>query len=202
MARRLFAAEHTEPAPTGPMRCWSPRRRPRSACRRPSRHSSPPATASSSPGRRFATCSARCAGRGWRWAWSQTAPRSSGRKAVACTGIAFDVVVTAERAGYYKPDPRPYRMALDELGIAAGRCLFVAGSAYDLFGTQRSRPADLLAQPARDGAAARRARADGAAPLAIPAPRRRAPERRVTPAGGWTARPPSATARPYWRRHR
>jgi 2-haloalkanoic acid dehalogenase type II len=57
-----------------------------------------------------------------------------GRKAVACTGITFDVVVTAERAGYYKPDPRPYRMALDKLGVAAGRCLFVAGSAYDLVG--------------------------------------------------------------------
>jgi 2-haloacid dehalogenase len=58
-------------------------------------------------------------------------------KAVACTGVAFDVVATAERAGYYKPDPRPYRMALDELGVAADRCLFVAGSAYDLFGTSR-----------------------------------------------------------------
>jgi len=58
-------------------------------------------------------------------------------KAVACTGVDFDVVVTAERAGYYKPDPRPYRIALDELGRAAGDCLFVAGSAYDLFGTDR-----------------------------------------------------------------
>jgi len=56
-------------------------------------------------------------------------------KAVACTGIDFDIVVTAERAGFYKPDPRPYQMALDELGVAPGRCLFVAGSAYDLFGT-------------------------------------------------------------------
>jgi len=56
-------------------------------------------------------------------------------KAVACTGIEFDVVVTAERAGFYKPDPRPYQMALDELDTAPRRCLFVAGSAYDLFGT-------------------------------------------------------------------
>jgi 2-haloacid dehalogenase len=39
-----------------------------------------------------------------------------GTKAVACTGIDFDVVVTAERAGHYKPEPRPYKMALDELG--------------------------------------------------------------------------------------
>jgi 2-haloacid dehalogenase len=58
-------------------------------------------------------------------------------KAVARVGIAFDVVVTAERAGHYKPDPRPYEMALTELGVTAGRCLFVVGSAYDLFGTSK-----------------------------------------------------------------
>ncbi|HLI10267.1 MAG TPA: HAD-IA family hydrolase [Alphaproteobacteria bacterium] len=58
-------------------------------------------------------------------------------KAVACTGAAFDVVVTAERAGFYKPDPRPYRLALDELGVAASHALFVAGSAYDLVGTHK-----------------------------------------------------------------
>jgi 2-haloacid dehalogenase len=60
-----------------------------------------------------------------------------GAKAIACTGVTFDVVVTAERAGYYKPDPRPYNMALDELGVAASQCLFVAGSVYDLFGTSK-----------------------------------------------------------------
>ncbi len=57
-----------------------------------------------------------------------------GRVAAACTGSAFATIVTAERAGFYKPDPRPYRLALDELGVAAEDCLFVAGSAYDLFG--------------------------------------------------------------------
>jgi len=57
-----------------------------------------------------------------------------GARAVACTGIEFDVAVTAERIGYYKPDPRPYTVALTELGVAPSRCLFVAGSAYDLFG--------------------------------------------------------------------
>jgi 2-haloacid dehalogenase len=57
--------------------------------------------------------------------------------AVVRTGVAFDAVTTAERAGFYKPDPRPYRMALDELGATARRCLFVAGSAYDLFGASR-----------------------------------------------------------------
>ena len=58
-----------------------------------------------------------------------------GGRAAARLGIAFDVVVTAERAGYYKPRPEPYRLALDELGLAAGEVLFVCGSAFDLFGT-------------------------------------------------------------------
>ncbi|MGA7259412.1 MAG: hypothetical protein WBX30_00695, partial [Stellaceae bacterium] len=58
-------------------------------------------------------------------------------KAIACTGIDFDAVVTAERAGFYKPEPRPYEMALDELGVMPGRCLFVAGFAYDLLGTSK-----------------------------------------------------------------
>jgi 2-haloalkanoic acid dehalogenase type II len=57
-----------------------------------------------------------------------------GRIAVARTGVAFDAVVTAQRAGFYKPHPEPYRLALAELGAAPQDCLFVAGSAYDLFG--------------------------------------------------------------------
>jgi 2-haloalkanoic acid dehalogenase type II len=57
-----------------------------------------------------------------------------GRIAVGRTGGGFDAVVTAERAGCYKPHPAPYRLALAELGAEPGECLFVAGSAYDLFG--------------------------------------------------------------------
>jgi 2-haloacid dehalogenase len=57
-----------------------------------------------------------------------------GRLAAARTGISFDTIVTAERAGFYKPDSRPYRLALDELHIQPKDCLFVAGSPYDLFG--------------------------------------------------------------------
>ena len=56
------------------------------------------------------------------------------RVAVACTGIEFAVVVSAERAGWYKPRPEPYRLALAELSVAAEETLFVAGSAYDLAG--------------------------------------------------------------------
>jgi len=49
----------------------------------------------------------------------------------------FDLVVTAERAGAYKPDPRPYRLALDTLGLDPARVLFVAGSAHDVGGASR-----------------------------------------------------------------
>jgi len=57
-----------------------------------------------------------------------------GRMAIARVGIEFDVTVIAERAGAYKPDPRPYHMALDELSIAPEQALFVAGSVFDVNG--------------------------------------------------------------------
>lgn len=57
-----------------------------------------------------------------------------GRIAADRVGVPFAVMVTAEHAGFYKPDPQPYRLALRELGVAPERCLFVAGSAYDLIG--------------------------------------------------------------------
>jgi 2-haloalkanoic acid dehalogenase type II len=56
------------------------------------------------------------------------------RIAAARTGIRFDAVVSAERAGWYKPRPEPYRLALAELGVPPAEALFVAGSAYDLVG--------------------------------------------------------------------
>src|ERR1700722_2214027 len=52
-----------------------------------------------------------------------------GRGAVGRIDAAFTCVVTAEDAGYYKPDPRTYRLALGQLGVVPDRCLFVAGSA-------------------------------------------------------------------------
>lgn len=58
-----------------------------------------------------------------------------GHQAAALLGVDWDVVVTSEEAGFYKPDPRPYRLALDKLGVVAGDAAFVAGSGYDLFGT-------------------------------------------------------------------
>lgn len=60
-----------------------------------------------------------------------------GRDAAARVPVPWDVIVTAESAGAYKPDPRPYRLALEALDLPAERVLFVAGSGYDLIGTQR-----------------------------------------------------------------
>jgi 2-haloalkanoic acid dehalogenase type II len=61
--------------------------------------------------------------------------KTLGHQAASLLGIDWDVVVTSEEAGFYKPDPRPYRLALDRLGVPAGDAAFVAGSGYDLFGT-------------------------------------------------------------------
>jgi 2-haloalkanoic acid dehalogenase type II len=58
-----------------------------------------------------------------------------GRLAAELVGIPFDVVVTSEQAGFYKPDPRPYQLALEQAGTSAQEAVFVAGSAYDLIGT-------------------------------------------------------------------
>lgn len=49
--------------------------------------------------------------------------------------VQWDVVITAEEAGFYKPHERPYRLALERLGVSADEACFVAGSGYDLFGT-------------------------------------------------------------------
>lgn len=59
-----------------------------------------------------------------------------GRLAAERAGV-FAFVMTAEEAGAYKPDPRPYRAALDRLGLEAKRVLFVAGSAHDVGGAKR-----------------------------------------------------------------
>jgi len=61
-----------------------------------------------------------------------------GRLAAKRVGVDFDVVVTAERVGFYKPRPEPYRMALRELDLRPDAALFVAGSAFDLVGTAKA----------------------------------------------------------------
>lgn len=58
-----------------------------------------------------------------------------GHLAARRVGVPFDVLVTSERAGYYKPDPRPYELAISEFAVDRDDILFVAGSAFDLVGT-------------------------------------------------------------------
>lgn len=57
-----------------------------------------------------------------------------GLQAAALCDIQFDVVVTAERAGFYKPNPAPYKLAIQELGVAPEKILYVSGSAFDIPG--------------------------------------------------------------------
>lgn len=59
---------------------------------------------------------------------------SLARAAVESMGCSFAAVVSAERAGWYKPQPQPYELARRELGVPADRVLFVAGSPYDISG--------------------------------------------------------------------
>jgi len=54
--------------------------------------------------------------------------------AVSCTGISIPIVITAEDAGYYKPNAQPYQMALKGLGCKPEHVIFVAGSASDIPG--------------------------------------------------------------------
>ena len=60
--------------------------------------------------------------------------RNTGRHCGRENWIHFTEVVTAERAGFYKPHPRAYRLALEELNVEPARALFVAGSPADLPG--------------------------------------------------------------------
>jgi 2-haloalkanoic acid dehalogenase type II len=62
--------------------------------------------------------------------------RKLGRLAAFRAG-RFEFVVTAEEAGAYKPDPLPYRMALERIALDPAEVLFVAGSAQDVGGAAR-----------------------------------------------------------------
>ncbi|MDH3066625.1 HAD-IA family hydrolase [Achromobacter insolitus] len=61
-----------------------------------------------------------------------------GRRAADLLGVDWDVVVTSEEAGFYKPDPRPYALALSQLRVEPSQAAFVAGSGYDMFGTSKA----------------------------------------------------------------
>ncbi len=90
--------------------------------------------------------------------------QSLAERAAAATGASFEVVVSAERAGAYKTDPRAYRAKLSALGLAAGQVLFVAGSAHDVTG------AGALGLPVYWSNRQRLAVPAGAAPPVVDAP--------------------------------
>ena len=57
-----------------------------------------------------------------------------GRASAALVPPAFDVVMTAEEAGFYKPRSEPYVATLAAMDMDPARVLFVAGSAADMPG--------------------------------------------------------------------
>jgi 2-haloacid dehalogenase len=59
-----------------------------------------------------------------------------GRRVAARVGVHFDVVVTAEAAGAYKPRGEPYRLALQRLRADPASTLFVAGTPRDIGGAR------------------------------------------------------------------
>jgi 2-haloacid dehalogenase len=50
----------------------------------------------------------------------------------------LELVMSAQDAGAYKPDPRPYRMALERMGAEAGEVCFVATHWWDVAGAKRA----------------------------------------------------------------
>ena len=59
-------------------------------------------------------------------------------RAARRSGLRPDFVLSAEEAGWYKPDARTYRAARRKLGVPPRGVLFVAGSAYDATGARRA----------------------------------------------------------------
>ena len=48
-------------------------------------------------------------------------------------GTGMDFLITAERVGFYKPDPEPFKLALEMIGVAPSHILHAAfGYKYDL----------------------------------------------------------------------
>ena len=56
--------------------------------------------------------------------------------AVTSAGIGelLDAVVSIEEVGIYKPDPRVYQLAVDQLGVPADRISFQSSNSWDAVG--------------------------------------------------------------------
>lgn len=72
---------------------------------------------------------------GWTTAVVTNCSQRLAEAAAAATGHSFDAIISAERAGVYKTDPRAYRAGLAAVGNPNPReVLFVAGSPHDVPG--------------------------------------------------------------------
>jgi 2-haloacid dehalogenase len=58
------------------------------------------------------------------------------KAAVAAADLtaAFDAVLSVESVGVFKPHPSVYQLAVDRLGLAAGRICFVSSNGWDIAG--------------------------------------------------------------------
>ncbi len=72
--------------------------------------------------------------RGHRLAVLTNCSQKLAEMAAAATGGRFEVIMSAERAGIYKTDPRAYLAVAKALDVEPGDLLFVAGSAHDVPG--------------------------------------------------------------------
>ncbi len=82
-----------------------------------------------------------------------------GQRAAALVGAPFGAVVTAESAGFYKPDARIYAAGAEAMGAGTDEVLFIAGSPFDVLGASAAgltvawhNPAGFVA-PASEAAA-------------------------------------------------
>jgi 2-haloacid dehalogenase len=50
----------------------------------------------------------------------------------------FELVLSAQDSGAYKPDPRPYRMAVEQTGVSGGEVCFVSTHWWDVAGAKRA----------------------------------------------------------------
>ncbi|CAA9292347.1 MAG: hypothetical protein AVDCRST_MAG11-209 [uncultured Gemmatimonadaceae bacterium] len=65
---------------------------------------------------------------------------AAGRAALDAAGLGdvLDVVAGSDEAGAHKPDPRPYRLAVERLGLHADEVCLVAAHWWDVLGAARA----------------------------------------------------------------
>src|SRR5918992_2601891 len=79
-------------------------------------------------------------GMGLRLAVLAQSPAAAADAALRFAGLRdrFELVLSAEDAGAYKPDPRPYRMAIERTGAQGTEICFVSTHWWDVAGAKRA----------------------------------------------------------------